>query len=73
MKKRLKKAVGILLSLCLLLLSFPIDGNLPDTVLAAANGTLQNGVLAENLGGWTSTGTYGCKSENGLDAGVRNP
>ncbi len=65
MKKRLKKAVGIFLSLCLLLLSFPVDGNLPDTVLAAVNGTLQNGALAENLDGWTSTGTYGYKFENG--------
>ena len=65
MKKRLKKAVGIFLSLCLLLLSFPVDGNLPDTVLAAANGTLQNGALTENLDGWTSAGTYGYKFENG--------
>lgn len=65
MKKRLQKAVGILLSLCLLLSAFPIDGGLPDTVMAAENGTLQNGALAENLDGWTSTGTYGYKFENG--------
>ncbi len=64
MKKKWKRVVGILLSLCLLFTIVPIDGSLPGIVMAA-NGTLQNGELSENLDGWTSTGTYGYKFENG--------
>ena len=64
MKRKWKRVVGILLSLCLLFTMVPIDGSLPGIVMAA-NGTLQNGELSENLDGWISTGTYGYKFENG--------
>ncbi len=65
MKKTLKKAVGIFLSLCLLLSVFPADSWLSGTAMAAANGALKNGELTSNADGWNSTGTYGYKFDEG--------
>ena len=65
MKKTLKKAVGIFLSLCLLLSVFPADSWLSGTAMAAANGALKNGELISNADGWNSTGTYGYKFDEG--------
>lgn len=56
MKMRLKRAVGIILSTCLLLSVFPIDGWSLHTVVAAEYGTLQNGELNENTDGWNIEG-----------------
>ncbi len=65
MKRMWKRAAAMLLSLCLSLTMVPVDGMSLGVVMAAANGTLVNGELSENLDGWTSTGTYGYKFENG--------
>lgn len=65
MKRMWKRAAAMLLSMCLLFTMVPIDGMSLGIAMAAANGTLVNGELSENLDGWTSTGTYGYKFENG--------
>lgn len=69
MKMRLKKAVGILLSACLLLSVFPMDCWPSCSVVAAENGTLQNGTLNENMDGWEVEGDC---STVGIDQGHLN-
>lgn len=56
MSKRWRKAVGVFLALCLLISVIPMDGLLTDIVMAAENGTLQNGDFSEGMDGWTLSG-----------------
>lgn len=67
MKNTLKKTVGIILSLCLLFSMLPLDYLPQGAVMAAANGTLQNGALTANADGWTITGerAYAFSTDDG--------
>ncbi|RKI41949.1 hypothetical protein D7V86_08345 [bacterium D16-51] len=56
MSKRWRKTVGIFLALCLMLSVIPIDGLLAGSVMAAENGTLQNGEFSKGTDGWTISG-----------------
>ncbi len=71
MKRRLKRAAGILLSLCLLLSAIPMDSYSLGSIMAAENGTLQNGELSSNADGWTITGDRSYKFDEG-DGGYLN-
>lgn len=69
MKMRWKKAVGIMLSACLLLSVFPVDSWPSYSVMAAENGALQNGELNETMDGWEVEGD--CTTV-GIDQGHLN-
>ena len=56
MSKRWRKTVGIFLALCLLVSMIPMDGLSTDSVMAAENGTLQNGEFSKGTDGWTISG-----------------
>lgn len=56
MKKRWCKTVGMILTVCLLCSMLPIGSQSADIVMAAENGTLQNGELSANTEGWTIEG-----------------
>ena len=53
MKKRCKKAISMLLSLCLFVSLFTMGSNTAENIKAAEYGTLQNGALTANAEGWT--------------------
>ena len=52
MKQGFKRAVGALLSVCMIFSFLPVSPTAFHTVMAANNGTLQNGALSQNADGW---------------------
>lgn len=66
MKKRLKRAASVFLSVCMMFSLVHISPESLDSVMAAGNGTLQNGELTSSIDGWDSTGTtYGYDFNDG--------